>query len=273
MKNILVPIDFSDASKNAAQYAVSMAKFFEAKVIFFHVVPAVLIVDQQSALARIRAQEEMIEKTRNSVENEVQALSENYDEIQGFVAEGSATDAIIDMAAQNQTDLVVMGMKGKGESNSVFGSTTTSVIRKSKFPVLVIPENASYKEIDTITFATDFDDETEKEHYHILTEIADRYDSYVQVLNVQKDEATMTDEEFVGKLKTHFAITTLKHSFNSIEDKSVIQGISKFIDENPSDMLVMMAQKHSFFERMLGTIHTREMSYETKIPLLVLQNK
>jgi hypothetical protein len=30
---------------------------------------------------------------------------------------------------------------------------------------------------------------------------------------------------------------------------------------------------HNVFERMLGTVHTKEMSYKTKIPLLILPEK
>jgi hypothetical protein len=37
--------------------------------------------------------------------------------------------------------------------------------------------------------------------------------------------------------------------------------------------LVMVSRKHHFFERMFGTVHTKAMSYQTKIPLLVLQHK
>ncbi len=153
------------------------------------------------------------------------------------------------------------------------GSTTTAIVRKSFFPIFVILEDALYKSIDTITFATDFDRETEPGCYSILMELAKKYNSFIQILNVQKNENKISDDEFIGKMRTQFTFTNFKHTFNTIEDNNVIEGINKFITENPCNVLAMMARKHSFFERMLGRVHTKEMSYETKIPSLVLQNK
>lgn len=74
-------------------------------------------------------------------------------------------------------------------------------------------------------------------------------------------------------MATHDIFKVLKHSFHTIEDTIVIEGINKFIEEKPCEILVMMAHKHSFFGRMLGKVYTKKMSYETRIPLLVLQNK
>jgi len=39
MKNIILPIDFSTASYNASQYAVSLASVFKANVTFINAVP------------------------------------------------------------------------------------------------------------------------------------------------------------------------------------------------------------------------------------------
>jgi nucleotide-binding universal stress UspA family protein len=274
MKNILVPIDFSNASHYAGKYAVSLADVFNTKVIFLNVVPSAFIVDDESAHSRMMAHAKLVEDNKNLVVKEMDTLSKkHFSKIEGFVGEGTTTDVILEMAKKNDVDLIVMGMKGKGKSNSVFGSTTTAIIRKSSLPVLVIPENTLYLSIDKITIATDFDPEPESERYSLLIEIAKKYNSFISILNVQKNEMKMTDDEFIGKMRTYFSFTDSRHSFNTIEDKSVTEGISKFIEENSSDLLAMIAHKHSFFERMLGKVHTKEMSYETKIPLLVLQSK
>ena len=76
------------------------------------------------------------------------------------------------MVNESKPDIIIMGMKGKGKSNSVFGNTVTAVARKSSIPILIIPENASYQSIDTITFATDFNTGTESDRYSLLMGIA-----------------------------------------------------------------------------------------------------
>lgn len=274
MKNILVPVDFSEASHWAAKYAVSLAKPFNATVTLVNVIPPAVIVDDSVLAFVMTTQAEMVQDHKQLMERELESLSDSdWIKIKGMVEEGAPDEVIQEKAKLKAADLIVMGMKGKGKSNSVFGSTTTSIIRKSAFPVFVIPQKVLYEPIDTITFATDFDPKTESERYSLLMELAKKHNSLVQILNVQKNEMRLSDQEFIGKMLIQFAFSGLKHSFHTIEDNKVVEGINKFISENPCNILAMVAHKHSFFERMLGKIHTTEMSYATKIPLLVLQNK
>ncbi|HET7118294.1 MAG TPA: universal stress protein [Hanamia sp.] len=274
MKHILVPTDFSTASNNAVEYAVSLAEIFNAKVTLLNVVPDTLIIDEKAAEATIKLHRELVADNKDLMTKTVKTLSKNHlAKMQGYVDEGSPSIVIIEMANEDKPDIIIMGMKGKGKSNSVFGSTVTAVVRKSSIPVWIIPENGFYQSIDTITFATDFDAGTGSDSYSLLMDIAKKYNSFIQILNVQKKGKPMSADEFIGKMGTHFLFEATKHSFHTIEEANVIEGINNFIDEKPCEILVMIAHKHSFFERMLGRVYTKKMSYETSVPLLVLQNK
>jgi len=215
-----------------------------------------------------------LRENNNSMTKAIKALSKNHKlKMQGQVEKGSPSNVILEVVKETQPDIIIMGMKGKGKSNSVLGSTVSAIVRKSSVPALIIPENASYQSIDTITFATDFDPGTRIDSYSLLMEIAKKYNAFIQLLNVQKKRKTISDNEFIVKMGTHYSFEMMKDSFNTIEDANVIEGINKFIEEKPCEILVMIAHKHSFFERMLGKVYTKKMSYQTKIPLLVLQNK
>ena len=83
----------------------------------------------------------------------------------------------------------------------------------------------------------------------------------------------MSPAEAIGKMKTSVAFSNLNHQFHTINERNVEEGINKFIEENPTNILAMVAHMHNLFERMFGKVYTRTMSYQTKIPLLVLQGK
>jgi nucleotide-binding universal stress UspA family protein len=273
MKNILVPVDFSEASKDAAEYAVSLAKAFDAKVTFINATPPTIMVDDSILASVMITQAEILENNQRMMKEATDALSKKYSsKITGLVQEGYPTDVIDAMAKTKNADLIVMGMKGKGRSNSVFGSTTTTIISKSTFPVFVIPEKAEYKPISNITFASDFKAEIEMARYTLLLELAKKFNSQVNILNVQKRNASLKPDKAIGKMRASIAFSKLNHKFHSISDKKVEEGINKFIEKEPTDILAMVAQKHNLFERMFGQVHTRAMSYQTKIPLLVLQS-
>lgn len=274
MKNILVPIDFSKAARNAARYAVSLAKIFDADVTFVNATPPAVIVDDSVLAFMMTTQAEILENNKRLIEKEVKALSKKYPaKITGIVKEGFATDIIQEMAQEKHADLIVMGMKGKGRSNSVFGSTTTTVIQKLSFPVLVVPEEAGYIPIQAITFASDFNPEIEINQYKLLLELVGKFNSPIQILNVQKKNSSLNPERAIGKMKTSLAFLKTGHQFHTINNRNVGEGIRKFVEKNPTDILVMVAHSHNLFERVFGKVHTKAMSYHTKIPLLVLQNK
>jgi nucleotide-binding universal stress UspA family protein len=272
MKNILVPIDFSKASKNAAEYAVFLAKAFDAEVIFINATPPEIMVDDSILASVMITQAEILENKKQMMKEAIDTLSKKYpSKITGLVQEGYPADVIDEMAKVKHTDLIVMGMKGKGKSNSVFGSTTTTIISKSTFPVFVIPEKADYKPIGSITFASDFDAEIKMDRYTLLLELAEKFNSLINILNVQKKNSSLKPDKVIGKMSTSVAFSKLNHQFHAINEKNVEEGINKFIEKEPTDILAMVAHRHNLFERIFGKVHTKAMSYQTKIPLLVLQ--
>jgi len=146
-------------------------------------------------------------------------------------------------------------------SNSIFGSIAISVIRKTDSPVLLIPENSIYTPITKIG------------RYALLCEIAQKNNSLISIFNVQREGDEMKLGETFGKMKASLNFSELQTVFSTIIDTNVVRGIGRFIKENTENVLVMIAHRHNFLERMFGKVHTKEMSYHTKIPLLVLHDQ
>ncbi|MEO7313566.1 MAG: universal stress protein [Ginsengibacter sp.] len=274
IKTIIAAVDFSDSSFNAANYAASMSNIFNAELVLVHAFMNPMAIDQMSAELSGQTNRELTDVLDEFMKQNVEILQKKFTvKIDSIVKEGPASIVLEQCVRERNADLVVMGMKGKGKSNSLFGSTTLTHIRKSKVPVLVIPEKAEFKSIETITLASDFDEETELANYNLLKTIAERNNTFVQILNVRKKETKLSSSEIAGKLNTGTAFNEIPHKFFTVEDDEVDDGIEDFLEDNPSDMLVMLSRRHNIFKRIFGTIHTRKMMYETEIPLLVLQDK
>lgn len=273
MKNILVPTDFSTASRNAANYAVSLAGTFDATLTLVNIVSPPIIIDDSILASVMITQAEILEANTKLMEQEIAMLSKKYTAITGLVKEGLILDIIPELVAEKQANLVVMGMKGKGKSNSVFGSTTTALTQKCSFPIFVIPENATFKSIEKITYASDFNTDIESARYATLFDITDKFNAEINILHVQKKRTDLKAAEAIGKMKASLAFSKHKHQFHTIAENNVEEGITKFIEQNHSDVLTMVAHKHSLFDRLFGKVHTKAMSYQTRIPLLVLQSK
>lgn len=140
IKRILVPIDFSEHSLNALQYAVRFAKQFKSEILLLHVIePVVYPTDfsfGQIAFPNVedelhRRGEEELERLRNEVSVEVPAKS--------FIRLGKPFLEITKVAKEHDVDLIIIASHGHtGVEHILFGSTAEKVIRKAHCPVLTV---------------------------------------------------------------------------------------------------------------------------------------
>jgi nucleotide-binding universal stress UspA family protein len=137
LKNILVPLDFSEMSFKSLQYAVPFAKQFGARLTLLHVVaPTDYQLDfsypvplEEKRMAEIEKQLEDIRVAK--VPPDVTVVS--------IVRQSRPFTAILEVARETQADLIIAGTRGfTGLDHVLLGSTAEKVVRKAPCPVLVL---------------------------------------------------------------------------------------------------------------------------------------
>ncbi len=158
---ILCPVDFSEASRHAARYAVALADRSGARLIGLHV--------HQPALAAIAVgvgrDDPVVQRTSDASPEIRRRIASQFgetsvDRVAPEIAAGSPADTIADRARSARADLIVIGTRGaSGPQHLLLGSVTEEVIRKSGTAVLAIPPRAPASPMlpfERILFATDF---------------------------------------------------------------------------------------------------------------------
>ncbi|MFQ5638711.1 MAG: universal stress protein [bacterium] len=142
IKKILVPVDFSENSRMALDWAMSFADKLDAKVVLFHAfeIPDVM---KEPAQRHGLLKNDMIGRAKEEVVKELQAFADKYDEDRITVApeigEGKPFVEIIKAAKNFDADLIVMGTHGRtGLSHMLIGSVAEKVVRKAPCPVLTV---------------------------------------------------------------------------------------------------------------------------------------
>jgi nucleotide-binding universal stress UspA family protein len=186
----------------------------------------------------------------------------------GFPSE--EIEAIIE---DQPVDLIVMGMKGKGALEKMMGSTTTATIKKVKKPVLVIPDDARYRDIQQVTYATDFSYEVDFHVYKPVLALIKSFGATLHIVHVQKNPDDMKSSEIAGEIQLDPAFASIPHEFHVITDSEVNHGIQSYLEQHKTDLLVMITHEHSFLSRLFGRSHTKAMVYDTHVPLLVLKDR
>jgi nucleotide-binding universal stress UspA family protein len=64
----------------------------------------------------------------------------------------------------------------------------------------------------------------------------------------------------------------ISHDYIFIEEENALKGIEAGIDEFQADLLVMVPQKHGFWDTVMNRSTTRKIALHTHIPLLALPN-
>jgi nucleotide-binding universal stress UspA family protein len=147
IKKILAPIDFTETSSLALDYAVDLAVALGAAVSVLHVYQplvysfpdAVLVAPPDMAAKISDKAQQMLDEAVNSRRKRCPATS-------GILLNGAAWDEIGRVAVEQNADLIVMGTHGRrGLPRAILGSVAERVIRTSTVPVLTVhgPRDAS----------------------------------------------------------------------------------------------------------------------------------
>src|SRR6218665_2451525 len=188
MKTILVPTDFSDAARNAIDYAAHLAKAVHAKLILFHAYHLPVVVTETPIPVPVKEIEESSLRDLGEIKK---SLSVQYGEELQVECEcrlGFALDEIITYSDECHPDLIVMGMQGAGFlTEKIIGSITSSLIKKSKYPVLAIDKQVEFKPVQKIVLACDYNRANNSAVLKPLREFAQLFGAHVYILNVVPD--------------------------------------------------------------------------------------
>jgi nucleotide-binding universal stress UspA family protein len=144
LRQLLIPIDFSDYSEQALRWGISLAQKYGAQLLLLHVIPAVL----EEVSARESAGEQLVIDLTAKVEAQLhemarQGLREGV-AVHVQVADGEPAEAILQMAREERVDLIVMGTHGRtGLSHLLLGSTAEAVVRAASCPVFTVRASAA----------------------------------------------------------------------------------------------------------------------------------
>jgi universal stress protein A len=135
IKRILVPVDFSECSEKALQYAVAFARQFDAQLILLNVVPRYPQVPELAVMELESAED----------------VKKRFEVLRDLIGETVPTEAVVRLgdpsleivaaARELEIDLIILATHGRTGLNHLFqGSTAEKVVRRACCPVLIVKE-------------------------------------------------------------------------------------------------------------------------------------
>jgi nucleotide-binding universal stress UspA family protein len=271
MKTWLLPIDFSETSKNAARYAVALANDIQnVKLVLYHVFGKIAAGTDGTPLDLSNTTRKEVAETAMANLIKELAPSGPYE----VVAEegNSLTDNLTRYVRHHGADLVVMGLTGASRIEQLLmGSNALNMAHSAVCPVLIIPPQATYKGVKNIMFATDMHNVKQTTPVKALRSVLSTFNAKLHVVNVDSEHYVELTEEYKTE---RAALVSLLEGFDPefyfIRIADFLDAVQTFVEDKKIDIIITVPRRHSFLTSLFKPSHTKKLLYHTITPLVAL---
>lgn len=257
MHRVIVPLDFSATSFNAARFTAQMlAGKKDATVILYHNHEhRHQAQDCINTLESLKA--ELLQKGVESVEYEIEMG-------------GDLIDKIARLAHTRRATLVVMGITGKsGMRQRLFGSNTLKLVNENLYPVMIIPPDAVYTDFNNVAFASDFINVEENTPSVLINSVLEMFNPMLHIVNVNSEHYVSVTEDYQeSKEKLREMFKDYKTEFYFIGMNDFYEALDNFVRDYKIDILLTIPKHDSNARSIFTSTHTKKLAYHSHIPIL-----
>lgn len=284
MKNILVPTDFSQASLDALEAAIKIARKANGRLSILHVVEELqtetISVTGEAGHASqedLRYQAALIRESKKKLEDLVLSVrntwrsNDNF-QIDSLIRLGNPYHKLEEIISEQSNDLVVMGESFHSDLEHFFGrSHAEKVVRKMRCPVLTVRQGIKVGDFKRVVYATSMS-EDEEVFGPLVNHLQALFGSEVNLLRINTPEDFQRDISVKEYMREFSLKTGIKNPVLQIfNDLSVSEGIRYFSMEIDADLIVMATHGRSGVVQLLNSSIAEEVVANSQIPVLTLR--
>ena len=276
MNTILVPVDFSETSENALNFATSLANYLSTNLLLIHI----------DTLPVYNNEYELITYTiKDSIETSLELLKEKalklkkdnllIGDVTYYAEVGELETTIAEFISKKSIDLIVMGITGHSTKigQALFGSNSLTISRKSRVPVFIIPKNYRYKKIENIAYACEYDENIIEQTGLIqVKNMISMFNANLNVLHVIPNNHLINQSEAETDLYIEQKFENTNHKTFILTENKVSTALLDFIDKHQIDLIIIEPKKHTFFHKIFYPSSTKEIAFNSPIPILTIHS-
>jgi nucleotide-binding universal stress UspA family protein len=286
-KKIIAVIDLNRINHSIIEYSCRIADKYGLGLLLYNVQytpsPMLTTAGSYSGMGNyypFRLQEELMSKAEEKMAEITKKVRKRWPSVEYRYEVGFMADSIVDksrwvLKQVYDTDTFLVVVEKEHEYNwwnELLGTSATRIAEKSPCPVLIIPPEAQYQDIERIMYLVDAPDLQKDQLPNIqwLNNFSQRFDAALAL-------AYLPDE---GKELTE---TELELKMNELRDRMPLRKFFyyQFTPENTSgemieiakisftDILAFSYQSKSFFHRLFDNDDTRALILKATLPVLV----
>lgn len=276
MNNVIVPIDFSETSKNAARYAAHISTLIpDAHLILYNVFDTLEYGSDSSPLGtegeEDASRKAIVELALASVQTELAAITKATISL---VAEENNRflDTLEEYVKKNNIQLIVMGITGATRLGKVFmGSNALNIVKRAIAPTIIVPPDAHSESAQNVLLLTDFKDVESTIPIPTVKSVLNLFKPHLYIVNVDHEHyVQVTDEYKAERAKLETQLKEFNPEFYFIRLFDFVEATNQFVADYKIDLILTFPRKHSFLSGMFKPSSTRELAYHSHVPIAAI---
>jgi nucleotide-binding universal stress UspA family protein len=275
MNTILVPTDFSATARNAAIYAANFAKQIKSdRIILYNAYQTPVVTDANIAMVEAVNINELEKSSKENLEQFKASLKTYFDNdiiVETLSEYGMISTDINDICTSNNAGFIVMGVTGGGKlEETLIGSFAIDIARHAEVPVIIVPPNAGFTQINEVMLACDFSKVVETTPVAPIKRLLDATNAKLVVVNIDHKHKHYTAETPFESLMLDTLLEGYNPEYKFIEDTDFVEGINKVALETKTDLIITIPKKMGWFDSLFKKSHTKMLAFHSHVPLMVI---
>ncbi|MEO9501489.1 universal stress protein [Nonlabens ulvanivorans] len=280
MKKILLPTDFSKASINAMEYAVQLFKNEKCTFYVLNTYEPVALYTSTTygndPGLDLEIGELFKKKSKEQVQKVIDEVSSKYEDehhhYKGISTFNMLSIEVNQLVKDYDIKLIIMGTNGATGLKEVFiGSQTMHVIKNAKVPVIGVPQNYRFKQPKEILFTTDYQTNENHVGMELLEDICNKNISRLIFLNAYEG-SSLTQQQVANMESLDDFFKRDAHLTQIAKGMDVLEAMEDFQSRHGIDLLVLVHNKHNFFENLLFKPVVKKVVHHSDVPFFILPN-
>lgn len=273
---IVCPIDFSECSLNAIEYASRLGEKFKANLILFHVFNTQDYLKLSPLDVNGKFQEVFVREKMQSLQKAVEAesISKGLKSCEIAFQDGNVVKLTLQFAAERKANLIVIGTEGLNElRENIIGSRASQLVEESDRDVLVVPRKVFFKSPRKLVYASDYLEE-DKLAIQKIVEFAGYFDSEIDLVHVSashKANDKSLHQVMIEEITPFIRYDKVNFVLKAFRDDLAL-GLENYLQTSKGDILVTLSKKKTFFDQIFSKNISKKMAYFINKPLWVIKS-
>lgn len=278
IKNILVPVDFTETSENAVDHAAILAKGINATLTLLNVIEQTSEVNPMSlevqSMTNLATEQESATKPKmRDLQDKI--LQKHGVRIITAIATGHIYTEILNYIKEYSVDLVVMGTHGASGYKEMFiGSNAQRVVTLADIPVLTLQKHGTSQGFRNILIPIDNSIHS-REKVNLAMVLAGLFNSKIHIIGLPDSDDADEMKKFRVKINSVEELVKeegLQYTNTTVHDDSLAKAALKYAQENNCDLIVINTGHESKITGIFLGAFAQQIVNHSDIPVLSIKH-